>query len=202
MNFPKWQFGLLVVSIIGLIILIFCEWKFYSYMSQNALSYSILSGLLSGIITAIGITALIEWYRYDALKRFYSNIAGKYVRTAIGQDGEQSDGGIQAQNKEEEINIKHIAGTNSIYIIANYWETSKASVIAKVDFQEPNRQIGHGVYVYNKGEQFVKEGHTGTYTIYNTHDEQLLVLYQHVYPRRLLDNPDKNKGWEVWTKQQ
>lgn len=103
-------------------------------------------------------------------------------------------------NVDLPIDIRHIAGTNSIDITADYWKNDGAQVKAIVEFNEANRLIGDGVYRYVKGETYVRDGHMGTYKIFNTQDGQLLVQYQHIYPRGQKYNPDENKGWQVWTK--
>jgi len=126
-------------------------------------------------------------------------IAGHYRRTDIGQDNTPDLEDIRLGNNNLPIEIRYL-GENSFEIEASYWKELGCIVEAHLEFVESNKMMATGRYRYIDGCSF--SGHFGTYTVYRVQedDSKLLVLYQHVFPRRNEHNPDANRGWEIWEK--
>ncbi|MBK8498868.1 MAG: hypothetical protein IPL52_08635 [Flavobacteriales bacterium] len=101
------------------------------------------------------------------------------------------------QNIDLEVHLHYLEG-NGFRIDANYWKNLDCKVEAHVEFVESNKMVATGRYRYLDGSAY--SGHFGTYTVYRFQedDNKLLVLYQHVFPRRTDNNPDANRGWEIW----
>jgi hypothetical protein len=70
--------------------------------------------------------------------------------------------------------------------------------ISTFEFNETNKMIGSGTYIYTAGESFI--GHFGSFEIFllETQPNRIYVRYQHVFPRDPEFNPDNNRGWEIW----
>jgi hypothetical protein len=122
-------------------------------------------------------------------------------RINIGQDNttDATLDNMQARNIGLPIEL-HYSGGDAFRIEARYWEDLGCRVEAQIEFVEGNRMVATGRYRYLDGCDY--SGHYGTYTVYRMQedDNRLLVLYQHVFPRMNANNPDANRGWEIWEK--
>jgi hypothetical protein len=211
----NWEKALLGVSLIILVVVGYVEthsncWKDYPTI------IAIITGLAGGFVATIFVLCCERIHRVNNLSKKYNKIAGTYIRLDIGQDNTQKSSitnldsiphpseinnpnpSLQDDNRKLSIVIKY-DGENNFSIKADYWYSKKCKVEAVVEFNESNRAIAHGRYLYTAGEF---KGHFGTYTIYKftEDDNKLLILYQHIYPRETDFNPDANRGWEIWQK--
>lgn len=169
--------------------------------SRYPLFYSGILGSASGIVGTVIVFWLQRWHREQQLKARYLPLAGHYVRKDIGQDnaGEQELQDMRAENNGLPVELTY-DGENAFSVRANYWKGIGAIVKAHVEFIESNKMVATGRYRYIEGKELV--GHFGTYTIYRADENggELLVQYQHLFPRSQATNPDRNRGWEVWSK--
>lgn len=210
-----WELKTGVVSIIILILTISMEITCRCITERFPVIFSIVTGLFGGFIATFFVFFIQRKYRSRDLRETYSQIAGNYIRFDIGQDNtpkltiENLDTiphpseiigkkNIQEDNRKLPIKIIY-EGENTFKINADYWYSKNCKVEATIEFGESNKSVAHGRYLYTQGELI---GHFGTYTIYkfNETEKKLLVLFQHIYPREKKNNPDANRGWEIWIK--
>jgi len=201
-------FSFFVLSVVGYDELhLKCWFKFPTIVS-------IATGLSGGFIATIVVLYFERKHRQNKLSKIYNNIAGQYIRFDIGQDNtpkstvtifdevphpseiKSKSPSLQEDNRKLPIELKYL-GENTFTIKADYWYSKNCKVEALIEFNESNKLIAHGRYLYTEGEF---KGHFGTYTIYKFQedDNKLLVLYQHIFPREMNFNPDANRGWEIW----
>ena len=166
------------------------------------LLFSSIIGLCTGIISAITILYLQRVHRNNKLKDHYLNIQGEYIRTDIGQDNTPEDKLIEIrdQNNGLKISLKYI-GENAFEYDMELWKNYNERANGILEFNENNKMIATGSYKYYESDRGKKD--FGTLTAYWFKDDKktLYVLYQHVYPRLIdINNPDSNRGWQVWEK--
>ncbi len=215
-SFQNWELDLIIICSILLIIILPIEFFCECITARFPVLFSVITGLLIGIITTILILYFQRRHRQEELSKHYRKIEGNYIRFDIGQDNTPKSDvkslddiphpseinkdrlTIQEDNRKLPIVITY-EGENTFTILADYWYSLKCKVKATVEFSETNKLYAHGRYLYIEGKL---KGNFGTYTIYrfDEDDNKLLVLYQHIYPREDIDNPDKNRGWEIWQK--
>lgn len=162
-------------------------------------SFSVLSGTATCIMTAISILYIQRVTRSFKLLWYYSKIEDNYIRIDIGQDnstGTQNDF-IREKNLNLEINLTY-EGENKFSAQIQYWKHENAAAEATFEFSETNKVIGTGIYKYISGQSFLN--HFGSYQIFILENEpdNIYVRYQHVFPREMHNNPDNNRGWEIW----
>ena len=126
-----------------------------------------------------------------------------YKRVDIGQDN-TSDNEIlymKSQNLLLEVHLTHIKGTHRLTFVANYWKSENARAEGTIEFNENNGNNATARYRYTEGAGYIVQ--SGIYRIYRLEEDKtkLLVLYQHLFPRKQEYNPDDNRGWEIWQKQ-
>ena len=167
------------------------------------LTLSILTGLLTGLISAIALLFFQDRHYEKIINLYYSEIAGTYKRVDIGQDNTSNKDleNILQQNLELSIRLTHIKGTHNLKVAADYWKTESAKVVGTIEFNEKNGTTASGRFRYIEGKSFI--GDSGIYKIYRLEEDKtkLLVLFHKLFPRKLNYNTDKNKGWEIWQKQ-
>lgn len=214
-SFQDWEKESIIICSAFLIVIIPIEFVCDCLTTRFPILFSIITGLLIGIITTILILFFQRKHRQGELSKYYLQISGTYIRLDIGQDntpttidnsGEilhpseirKGNLSIQEDNRKLPITLTY-AGGNTFTILAEYWWSLKCKVKATVEFSETNRAFADGRYLYIEGTY---KGHFGTYRIFrfNEDDNKLLVLYQHIYPRSIEFNPDNNRGWEIWEK--
>ena len=193
----KWGMICLLVpaSVIAL------EFAYSCFTDHHQQLLSVAVELSCGLIGAVIILVLQRMHRKRELESQYLGIAGPYVRKDIGQDN-TPEGNLDAMQKENvglEIELRYLGG-NAFGITANYWKSGGCVVEAHVEFIESNKMVATGRYRYEPKTGCDCSGDFGTYTVYRVQedDRKLLVLYQHVFPRKQAKNPDANRGWEIW----
>lgn len=215
-SLQNWERDLIIICSIFLIAIIpielFCDF----ITARFAVIFSIITGLLIGIITTILILYFQRKHRQEELLDYYKKIEGDYIRFDIGQDNtpkstvislhdiphpseiNKPNPSLQEDNRKLPISLTY-EGENTFTILADYWYSLKCKVKATVEFSETNKVYAQGRYLYSEGKF---KDHFGTYKIYrfDEDDNKLLVLYQHIYPRENEFNPDANRGWEIWQK--
>jgi hypothetical protein len=190
-----------IICLTVLVILCVFEFNMPYVTDKYPLTFSILTGIFSGILSAIALLYFQEQHYVRQVNKYYDDIAGKYIRVDIGQDnsGDVVINNMKEQNVGLSIVLTHIKGTHSLRFIANYWENDGALVEGNVEFNEKNGTTAFGRYRYTKGGML---GHSGTYKIYRLEEDntKLLIQFHHLFPRLLENNPDANRGWEIWQK--
>lgn len=195
----------LIVIVCAVIIAILIKIEFYCpcITERYALIFSIATGLLTGIISAIALLYFQERQYEAKINLYYSEIAGNYKRIDIGQDNisDKDMYGMKENNLNLDIVLTHVQGTHSLKLIADYWKQEDAKVEGTIEFNEKNGTTASGRYRYTAGASFIKD--SGMYKIYRLEEDKtkLLVLFHKLFPRQLEDHTDKNKGWEIWQKQ-
>lgn len=186
-------------SIIIIVLSLYVEWCHPDWTTRLPIH--------SGIPVAVALTVLgvlfTEWFqRYKnntALKPLVSLIAGDYERVDIGQDNTpaQELAYMREYNIGLPIRLEH-NGDTTFRFTAEYWKEKGGQVQGSIEFAGVRHSAGTGAYRYIKGDGLV--GHTGRLSISRHEDEpgRMIVQYQHVFPRD--QNPDANRGWEVWEK--
>jgi hypothetical protein len=135
------------------------------------------------------------------LLNHYSKIEGQYTRIEIGQDNTpyEKQENLRSENNGLKIQLEYLGG-NSFNVDMELWKSINAKARGTIEFNETNKIVGSGNYKYYQGEKH--ENHFGTFEVYWFKEEEnrLYVLYHHVYPRNEVNNPDKNRGWQIWEK--
>lgn len=182
-------------------IVVWFEYRCDCLTSRYPLFYSGILGLASGIVGTVIVLWLQRWHREQELKARYLPLAGKYVRKDIGQDNtdEKELQHMKTENNGLPVELDYDGG-NAFKATVNYWKSENAVAKAHLEFIESNKMVATGRYRYVEGTWLVE--HFGTYTVYRADENgaELLVQYQHLFPRSQETNPDSNRGWEVWTK--
>lgn len=180
---------------------IWIEFQCDCLTTRYPLFYSAVLGLASGVVGTVIVLWLQRWHREQELGARYRPLAGEYTRRDIGQDNasEEELHDMKERNNGLKVHLTY-EGENAFSVLANYWKDEQAVVKAHLEFIESNKMVATGRYRYLRSKSLV--GHFGTYTIYRADENgtELLVQYQHVFPRSQATNPDRNRGWEVWTK--
>ncbi len=200
-NFQNWEKDTIFICIAVLVIIVILEFICKCISDRFPISISVFVGLSTGIVSAVFVLYFQRLNKQQDLLKYYSKIEGDYKRIDMGQDntGDKENGGMVEQNCGLSIKIKYL-GENAFSVAAEYWKDNNAQVTALIEFNETNKMVAHGRYHYINDGEF--KGHFGTYTVYRfeENDNKLLVLFHHVFPRKLANNPDSNKGWEIWEK--
>ena len=169
--------------------------------TENSYLLSFLSGTSTCIITAILILYIQRTTTACKLLKYYRHLEGTYIRHDIGQDNSSTEENenIKANNVGLEILVFYNGG-HSFLANANYWEKEKAEATIAFEFNDTNNKIASGTYKYVKGQSVLND--FGSYKLYILENEQdkIYLRYQHVFPRESKNNPDANRGWEVWQK--
>lgn len=198
-RFEPWEVTAIVVCALISGVVVWIEYQCECLTGRYPLFYSGVLGLASGVVGTIIVIWLQRWHSVAELGKQYRPLAGAYRRFDIGQDNtpDGSLDNIRARNNDLPINL-HYVGGSAFRIDARYWNDLGCQVEAHIEFVESNRMVATGRYRYLEGCEF--SGHFGTYTVYRMQedDNRLLVLYHHVFPRMNINNPDANRGWEIW----
>lgn len=202
----KTSFGkrqIFIVCLMILAILIIIELSIHSFTDKYPFTFASISGFLTGVLSAIALLHFQELHHARKLNKYYADIAGEYTRIDIGQDNvaEKEIRIMKEQNNCLPVILKHIKGTHMLKLRAEYWKDEEALVEASIEFNEKNGTTAYGRYRYSKAKGTLF-GHSGTYKIYRLEEDKtkLLVLFHHLFPRQLENNPDANRGWEIWQK--
>lgn len=197
------EIRIIIACVFVLIIFMVIELNCHCFTDRYSLTFSIVTGLLTGLISAIALLYFQERYYENKINKYYLEIAGSYKRIGIGQDetSSQNNDNLQTQNLNLDIVLRHIKGSHSLKIVADYWTDENAKVEATIEFNEKNGTTASGRYRYTAGKSYIND--SGIYKIYRLEEDKtkLLVLYQKLFPRKFEDQTDKNKGWEIWQKQ-
>lgn len=192
-----------IVCLTALVILSIFEFNMPYLTDKYPLTFSILTGIFSGILSAIALLYFQEQHHVGQVNKYYADIAGKYIRIDIGQDnaGNAEINSMKEQNVGLPITLTHIKGTHSFKFLADYWKNEEALVEGTIEFNEKNGTTAYGRYRYTKAKGGIL-GHSGTYKIYRLEEDKtkLLVQFHHLFPRRPENNPNANRGWEIWQK--
>ena len=193
----------LISAIIGSIIVFLpailnCYICGFTYNNPNVVAA--LIGFGCSTISAAFVLYIQRISKQIALKKYYKNMEGVYTRIDMGQDNQDDSEWMKTENLGLEIIVTYI-GDNNFELSTNYWKANNAQAIGMLEFSESNKSIANGRYQYTKGGP-IYEGSFGTYLVHRLgNEDKLYVLYQHIFPRKNENNPDNNKGWEVWQKQ-
>ncbi len=166
--------------------------------SNDSFIFSTLIGIATCIITAILILYFQRIQRNRGLYNYYIPISGKYTRTDIGQDN-TNENDIKEQNINLIISLEYL-GENKFKADIEYWKNDNAKAIGFIEFNDTNKLIASGTYKYYQGQKFTN--HFGTLDVFrfNEQPNRLYVKYQHIFPREIGNNPDNNRGWKIWDK--
>jgi len=199
--FEPWE---IIAAIICAVVSGFVLWTEYRYdclTSRYPLLYSGILGLVSGVIGTVTVFWLQRWRRAVELHARYHPLAGTYTRKDIGQDNAEERELQRMQTENNGLQVELIYdGQNAFTVTASYWKSVGAVVKARLEFIDSNKMVATGRYRYIEGKELI--GHFGTYTVYRADENgtELLVQYQHLFPRSNDTKPDSNRGWEVWSK--
>lgn len=196
----KWELIGGIISFIIIAISFILEIFFNCFTSKFPISLTIITGLACGFIATVIVLFLGRNHIMQSLAKYYSTIDGCYERIDIGQDNtdEKNLVNIRSENIGLKIRLKYLGG-HEFSIDIDYWKSENAKAIGIIEFNSKNKTSAIGNYRYIQGKRF--KGLFGKLEI--TRDENkndIIVFYQHQYPRELPYNPDKNRGWEVWRK--
>lgn len=197
----RWEVNAAIVCSAIMLLVVGIEYGCDCLTNRYPLAYSTILGLASGVLGTVVVLWFQRSHRIEELKRRYLPLAGVYKRVDIGQDNTPDIENIRSRNVDLPIELNY-AGGNAFRISASYWSDLKCKVDAHIEFVESNKMIATGRYRYVEGTAFVNPPHFGTYVVYRfkEDDGRLLVLYQHIFPRMKDNNPDANRGWEIWEK--
>lgn len=204
--FPKRKTGglevaVIIISIIIITVIVFLEIICSCLTQDFAILISVIIGIGTGLISAIALLFFREKQYDRQIKEYYTEISGEYVRESIGQDSQarKEDSDIVVQNIDLPICLRYTEN-HSFKITAQYWKNKGGEVEATIEFNEKNGMVASGRFRYTRGINLL--GTSGIYTIYRLEEDKtkLLVLYRSLFPREAKDNPDMNKGWEIWGK--
>lgn len=204
-NLEAWEIFSIIACVVILMIVISSDVACGCLSNHYPLFFSSIIGICTGLITAIAILYFQRTHRAEKLFKHYSQIEGEYIRTDIGQDNTAEANLIKMrkQNVGLKIQITYI-GENSFTYDMELWKDSEAKAKGIMEFNENNKMIASGNYKYYEGGDRFKD-HFGTLTAYWFEDDKsrLYVVHQHVYPRHIeINNPDANRGWQIWEKVQ
>jgi hypothetical protein len=195
--------SMFIVCVMILTILIIIEFNTHCLTDKYPLTFAIITNFLSGVLSAIALLYFQELHHIRRINKYYADIAGEYTRVDIGQDNaaEKEIRIMREQNNFLPVILKHIKGTHMLKLRAEYWRSEEALVEASIEFNEKNGTTAYGRYRYSKAKGTLF-GHSGTYKIYRLEEDKtkLLVLFHQLFPRQLENNPDANRGWEIWQK--
>lgn len=199
--YEPWEVVIAVLCALAAAFVIAIEYQCDCLTSRYPLFYSGILGLASGVFGTVVVFWFQSAHRIRQLRTLYTPLAGTYKRIDIGQDNtpEENLGDIRKYNIGLPVKLRYLGG-HAFGIDAEYWSDQGCKVEAHIEFSESNGMVATGRYRYLDGCAF--SGDFGTYTVYRFQedDNKLLVLYQHVFPRRNVNNPDKNRGWQIWEK--
>lgn len=199
--YERWEITATAICAAVILLVVGMEYRCDCLTSRYPLAYSTILGLASGVLGTVVVLWFQRSHRIEELKRRYHPVAGAYKRIDIGQDNTKDVENMRSRNIDLPIELTY-AGGNAFRIKARYWSDLECKVEAHIEFVESNKMIATGRYRYIEGTAYMDPPHFGTYTVYRFQedDNKLLILYQHVFPRKQDNNPDANRGWEIWEK--
>lgn len=200
-RFHSWEVTAIILCALISGVVIWIEFQCDCLTTRYPLFYSGVLGLASGVVGTVIILWLQRWHRAQELHSRYQPLAGMYVRKDIGQDNASDQELVHMKTENNGLSIElTYEGENAFSVTVNYWKSEKAVVKAHIEFIESNKMVATGRYRYLDGNFLT--GHFGTYTVYRADQNgvELLVQFQHLFPRSQATNPDRNRGWEVWAK--
>jgi hypothetical protein len=197
--YERWEVIAAIICSALVLLVVGIEYQCDCLTSRYPLAYSTILGLASGVLGTVVVLWFQRSHRIEELKRRYLPLAGAYKRVDIGQDNTTDLDNMRSRNVDLPVELIYDGG-NAFRVKASYWSDLNCKVEAHIEFVESNKMIATGRYRYIAGEAFVNPPHFGTYTVYRFQEDdgKLLVLYQHVFPRKTDNNPDANRGWEIW----
>ena len=219
--FQGWELKLIVVAGVFLLCAIIFELLNFSTLEKYPMFWAIMTRLAGAAIATVLVLIIQRLHKRSELEKYFKKISGSYIRIDIAQDNveksplaqespneilhpsnfdsEYLDIHFQQNNVGLSIDFEYTGGYQFL-IEAEYFYNMDGKVHATIDFSKANKSVGTGRYLHVQGRF---KGHFGTFTIYQLPDDhdKLLVLYQHIHPREISWNPDENKGWEIWIKQ-
>ncbi|HLX54794.1 MAG TPA: hypothetical protein VKR58_12670 [Aquella sp.] len=187
--------SLVVIFIVGVL-----EINANCWIKNHPTIISILTGLACGFIATIIVLVLERQYEKKKLREYYIKYEGLYSRTDIGQDNtpESDLVNMREENNDLIIEMTYIGGHEFLLLI-NYWKSENAQAQGIVEFNPKDKQLGKGNYRYIAGKSY--KGHYGRLDLnWDENNKEMVIIYNHQYPREIPFNPDKNRGWEIWTK--
>src|SRR3989338_9497634 len=198
-KFEKWEKWVLGIFLSALILIMPLDNVNCLYESYPIFISSVI-GLTSCIASALGIVFLQSWHQRKLLDEHYSKISGNYIRKDIGQDNTttENNSNIIEQNIGLKIVLTHHQGEHGFDLEIEYWKNEDARAHGTIEFNETNKIVGSGIYKYYQGDSY--KGNFGTMKLFCFEPNKIHVKYQHVFPRKPSDNPDNNRGWEIWEK--
>ena len=196
----KWTF---ILCAIVLLFLIYIEIVGVKFFSKYQITFSIITGFFSGILSAISLLYFQEQHRRKQLNDYYLEIEGDYRRIDMGQDNTPLHDlhSMIKDNVGLPLKLSHIKNTHSFQLYAEYWRDDEALIKGFIEFDSINGNSAYGRYTYYQSKTML--GDTGLYNVYRLEDDKtkLFVRYQHLFPRKIEKYPDANRGWEIWEKQ-
>ncbi|HTB31827.1 MAG TPA: hypothetical protein VK808_07360 [Bacteroidia bacterium] len=184
----------LIIAFFILFIELFIPCIYYEYLPFLEIARDIVIGLFSASV----LLWLQEYIYSKRIYDYYKKIVGEYEREDIGQDNtdDTKNENLKKKNNGLKIHLKY-EGNHTFSIHALYWIDNE--VAGTIEFLERNGQFADGRFRYIKGNE---KGTLGTYKIFRLEEDEtkLLVLYQLLFPRDRANDPDKNRGWEIWKK--
>lgn len=200
----KWEQVALIISGVILLYLFVIELHCNCLFERYSISFSILVGIATGMMTTVLLFYFQRKHHAEELKRFYMSMQGHYIRLMMGQDNldAHKSENLICQNFCLNIKLKYDESKNCLFIEEEVWKLSQENigiVHAYIEFESPRRNIGYGRYKHVKGKH---KGNFGTYTLhrFEENSSRLIVLYQHIFPRNKKNDADNNRGWQIWKK--
>lgn len=199
--YERWEVNAAIVCSVVILLVVGIEYRCDCLTSRYPLAYSTILGLASGVLGTVIVLWFQRKHRIEELRRRYLPLAGRYKRADIGQDNTKDIENIRSRNNGLPIDLRYEGG-NAFRVSVGYWSDLNCKVEAHIEFVESNKMIATGRYRYVEGAAYMNPPHFGTYAVcrFQEDDGRLLVLYQHVFPRMSDNNPDANRGWEIWEK--
>lgn len=206
-----WQKIIITWGCIFVAIAIFIFYLYPCKYNSNAVLIDLSSGFLISAIAAIFILQTQKYIEQKRLFRIYNKIEGNYERIDIGNDLKKPEDyqELIRRNKGLKIKLEYLGG-HGFKSTVEYWKSDFGVDVVEAifHFSDNNSTTAFGKYKYtNCHHKPVREpkgdhkGHFGTYTIHRDLDsDELVVLYEHLYPREYPNDIITNRGWERWSK--
>jgi len=194
----SWEQVGLYITIPLLIVVGVMEIFFNCFTAKFPTITSIFTGLITGYIATIVVLYLERRHRQKELYDFYKTIEGDYIRVDIGQDNteEAEQNAMRDDNVGLSITLEY-SGGHSFKIRGAYWKSHQVEGL--IEFNSNERTSAVGKYKYVSTGKY--SNIFGRYEIQRDETKnELIVIFQHIFPRTKEYNPDNSRGWEVWQK--
>jgi hypothetical protein len=195
----NWEFNIVLISSAIMLLLILLEFAEVISINSYPITNSIVAGLAGSFISTIIVLYFERKHNRTSLKNTFLKYDGIYNRIDIGQDNTpEIELNLQkTDNIGLSINMSYKGG-HEFMVNIEYWKSKDCKAIAFIEFNNHDKTTARGNYRYTQGEY---KGHYGNLELsWDENQNEMIVFYQHKYPRIAEFDPDRNRGWEVWKK--